>query len=215
MQNYNLNQKFLEWNSLFQNWQSLQRQLKAKYKISHGGIFSSLSQRPKTWDSIKRNYFKIVFVVIVLIIIVNFKSNFGLSLYESFVSCLFCPIIIGYFLGSREQKKYDEKLKLINEVDKAFDLANNLLENDINVNYDSSDDPDGSKFENSVSPFLLNIQEFMDEKERRENVSNRITNHFLDQAEQSFERGSAHLKEIDNHLMKIAGKHYINKKQKQ
>jgi len=215
MQNYNLNQKFSEWNSLFLNWQNLQRQLKAKHNISYGGIFSSLSQRPKIWDSIKINYFKIVFVIIVLIIIINFNSNMGPDLSESFMLCLFGPITIGYFLGRREQKKYDKKLNLINEVDKAFDLANSLLENDINVNYDSSDDPDGSKFENSVSPFLLNIQEFMDEKERRENVSNRLTNHFLDQAEQSFERGSANLKETDNHLMKIAGKHYINKKQKQ
>jgi len=56
-------------------------------------------------------------------------------------------------MGKNDQKKYDEKMKLINDIDAAFDLANQLLEDDINVNYDNSRDPNGSEFENSIEPY--------------------------------------------------------------
>jgi hypothetical protein len=111
-------------------------------------------------------------------------------------------------MGKNDQKKYDEKMKLINDIDAAFDLANQLLEDDINVNYDNSRDPNGSEFEKSIEPYLDNMKEFMDEKERRETQSNVLTKHLLKQAEESYESASSHLKSTNDHLMKIVGKHY-------
>lgn len=234
MINYNLDQKLSEWNSLFLNWKNLQSQLKSKYKISHGGVFSSLSKRPLTWDLIKQKYFNILLFLTIFIIVIEFNVT-SFNFFEAFQSCLLFSLIIAYFLGKSDQSKYDEKIKLISDIDKAFDLTNDLLDSDINVNYDQSNDPDGSGFEKSIEPYIHNMKEFMDEKERRETQSNAITNHLMGQAERSFESASSHLKNTDNlltgqaekyfesgssnlknandHLMKIVGKHY--KKQKQ
>jgi hypothetical protein len=207
MSNYNLDQKLSEWNTLFLNWKNLQSQLITKYKTSNGGIFSSLSQRPLTWDLIKKRYPNILLALTICIIVLEFNVN-SFSFVEAFQSCLFFSLIIAYFMGKNDQKKYDEKMKLISDIDVAFDLANNLLEHDINVNYDKSHDLDGSEFEKSIEPYLNNINEFMDEKERRETQSNALTNHFMKKAEQSFESASSHLKSTNDHLMKIVGKHY-------
>jgi hypothetical protein len=207
MSNFNLNQKLSEWNTLFLNWKNLQSQLITKYKTAHGGIFSTLSERPLIWDLIKKRYPNILLILTLCILVLEFTAS-SFSFFEAFQSCLFFSLIIAYFMGKNDQKKYDEKMKLINDIDAAFDLANQLLEDDINVNYDNSRDPNGSEFEKSIEPYLDNMKEFMDEKERRETQSNVLTKHLLKQAEESYESASSHLKSTNDHLMKIVGKHY-------
>lgn len=212
MINYNLNQKLTEWNSLFMNWKNLQSQLKAKYKITHGGVFSSLSKRPLIWDLVKSKYFTILFVFTIFLIFLEFNLK-SFEFFGAFKISLILSLVIAYFLGRIDQSKYDEKMKLILDVDIAFDLANNLLENDINVNYDKSNDPDGSEFDKSIEPYLYHMKEFMEEKERRETQSNAITNHLMSQADRSFESASTNIKNTDDYLKKIAGEFYNRKKQ--